>query len=64
MVTQLAVARGVEDEELGLVTRSIVIFGAEAIFERFVVGGELAEGCLRSLTGVGYGWLAIGELNV
>jgi hypothetical protein len=62
MVSQLAVAGGVEDEELGLVARGGVVVGAEAVFEGFEVGGELAEGCLRCLAGVGYGGLAIGEL--
>jgi hypothetical protein len=64
MVSQLAVAGGVEDEELGLVARGGVVVGAEAVFEGFEVGRELAEGCLRCLAGVGYGGLAIGELCV
>lgn len=63
MVSQLAVAGSVEDEELGLVSRGGVVLGAEAVFEGFVVGGELAESCLRLLASVGYGGLAIGELG-
>lgn len=62
MVSQLAVAGGVEDEELGLVARGGIVVGAEAVFEGCEVGGQLAEGCLRRLAGVGYGGLAIGEL--
>ena len=62
MVSQLAVAGGVEDEELGLVARGGVVVRAEAVFEGLEVGGKLAEGCLRRLAGVGYGGLAIGEL--
>jgi hypothetical protein len=53
------VARGVEDEELGLVARGGVVFGAEAVFVGCVVGGELAEGCLGGLAGVGDGGLAV-----
>ena len=62
MVSQLAVAGGVEDEELGLIARGGVIVGAEAVFKGFEVGGKLAEGCLRRLAGVSNGGLAIGEL--
>jgi len=62
MVSQLAVAGSVEDEELGLVARGGVVVGAEAVFEGFEVGGKLAEGCLRRLASMGYGGLAIGEL--
>jgi len=61
MVSQLAVAGSVEDQEFGLVAETGVVFGAEAVFEGIVVGGKLAEGCLRGLAGVGYGGLAIGE---
>ena len=64
MVSQLAVAGSVKDEELGLVARRSVVLGAETVFIGVVIGGKLAEGCLRSLAGVGYGWLAIGELSV
>ena len=62
MVSQLAVAGGVEDEELGLVSRGGIVVGAEAVLEGCEVVGQLAEGCLRRLAGVGYGGLAIGEL--
>ena len=62
MVSQLAVAGGVEDEELGLVSRGGIVVGAEAVLEGCEVGGQLAEGCLRRLAGVGYRGLAIGEL--
>ena len=62
MVSQLAVAGGVEDEKLGLIARGGIIVGAEAVFERCEVGGKLAEGCLRRLAGVGYRGLTIGEL--
>ena len=62
MVSQLAMTGGIEDEELGLVARGGIVVGAEAIFEGFEVGRELAEGCLRRLAGVGYRGLAIGEL--
>ena len=55
-------AGGVEDEEFGLITRGGIVVGAEAVFERFEVGGKLADGCLRRLASVGYGGLAIGEL--
>jgi hypothetical protein len=64
MVSQFAVAGGVEDEELGLVARQGVVVGAEAVFEGLVIGGELAEGGLGRLAGVGYGGLAIRELEV
>jgi hypothetical protein len=63
MVSQLAVAGSVEDQEFGLVTGGGVILGAEAVLVRFVVGGKLAESCLRRLAGVGYGGLAVGELR-
>jgi hypothetical protein len=59
MVAQFAVAGGVEDEESGLVARGGVVFGAEAVFVGCVVGGELAEGCLGGLAGVGDGGLAV-----
>jgi hypothetical protein len=59
MVAQFAVAGGVEDEEFGLVARGGVVFGAEAVFVGFVVGGKLAEGCLGGLAGVRYGGLAV-----
>ena len=62
MVSQLAVAGGIEDEELGLVARGGIVFGAEAVFEGFEVGRKLAECCLRRLAGVGYRGLTIGEL--
>lgn len=64
MVSQLAMAGGVEDQESGLVARRGIVFGAEAVCMRFEVGGQLAEGCLRRLAGVRYGGLAIGELRV
>lgn len=64
MVSQLAVAGSVKNEELGLMARGGVVFGAETVFIGVVIGGKLAESCLRSLAGVRYGWLAIGELNV
>jgi hypothetical protein len=63
MVSQLAVAGSVEDQEFGLVTGGGVILGAEAVLVRFVVGGKLAESGLRRLAGVGYGGLAVGELR-
>jgi hypothetical protein len=63
MVSKLAVAGSVEDQELGLVTRGVVVLGAEAVFVGFVVGGQLAESGLRLLAGVGYGGLAVGELR-
>jgi len=62
MVSQLAMTGGIEDEEFGLVARGVIVVRAEAVFVRFVIGGKLAEGCLRCLAGVGYGGLAIGEL--
>ena len=62
MVSQLAVAGSVEDEELGLMARGGVVVGAEAVFEGFEIGRKLAECCLRRLAGVGYRGLAIGEL--
>ena len=62
MVSQLAVAGSVEDKELGLMARGGVVIGAEAVFEGFEIGRELAECCLRRLAGVGYRGLAIGEL--
>ena len=62
MVSQLAVTGGVEDEELGLVARGGIVFGAEAVFEGFEVGWKLTECCLRRLAGVGYRGLTIGEL--
>lgn len=61
MVSQLAVAGSVEDEELGLMARGGVVVGAEAVFEGFEIGRKLAECCLRRLAGVGYRGLAIGE---
>ena len=59
MVSQLAVAGGVKDQEFGLIARRSIIVGAETVLERFVVGGKLAKGCLRRLAGVGYGRLTI-----
>lgn len=64
MVSQLAMAGRVEEQELGLVARGSVILGAEAVFVGFVVGGELAEGALRRLADVGLGWFAVGELDI
>lgn len=63
MVSQLAVAWRVEGEEFGLVPRRVVVFGAEAVFEGGVVGGQLAEGCLGRLARVGWGGFAVGELG-
>jgi hypothetical protein len=63
MVSQLAVTGSVEEQELRLVAGGVVILGAEAVLVGFVVGGELAEGGLRGLAGVGYGGLAVGELR-
>jgi len=59
MVSQLAVAGSVKDQEFGLVARGGIVFGAEAVCMRFEVGGQLAEGCLRRLAGVRYGGLAV-----
>jgi len=63
MVSQLAVAGSVKNQELGLGARAGVVFGAEAVFVGFVVGRKLAESGLGRLAGVRYGGLAVGELR-
>ena len=52
MVSQLAVAGGVEDEELGLVSRGGIVVGAEAVLEGCEaidpgVEAIVARGCVR-----------------
>lgn len=45
VVSQFAVARGVDELESGLIARSIVVFGAVLVFAGADLGRECDEGC-------------------
>lgn len=62
MVAELAVARGIEEKELGLGAGGGVVLGAVPVGGGFCGGGYLAHGCSGCLTGVGGRGCAVGEL--
>lgn len=63
MVSEFAVARCVDQLKPGAGAGASVVFGAVSVFARYGGGGELADGCERSLRGMGGRGGGVGELD-
>lgn len=63
MVSEFAMAWGIEEEERGALAGRGVVFAAVAVGFASGVGGEGAKGCLGGLRGVGFAGVAGGEMG-